>query len=138
MSELLILEGEPMVGRILEHKLRREGYEVTWLRTAGAPPADRRRPGGGRPRRGLAGLDGGRRRPSRGLVRHLRPRRRGGGAARRPGRGGGRHPQALQADRGRGPGADPARGGQVTALVAAQPVPATGPADRPPSVVVSA
>jgi DNA-binding response OmpR family regulator len=36
MSELLILEGEPMVGRILEHKLRREGYEVTWLRTAGA------------------------------------------------------------------------------------------------------
>jgi len=25
MSELLILEGEPMVGRILEQKLRREG-----------------------------------------------------------------------------------------------------------------
>jgi len=37
MSELLILEGEPMVGRILEHKLRREGYSVTWLRVA---PAD--------------------------------------------------------------------------------------------------
>ena len=36
MSELLILEGEPMVGRILEQKLRREGYAVTWLRTAGA------------------------------------------------------------------------------------------------------
>jgi DNA-binding response OmpR family regulator len=42
MSELLILEGEPMVGRILEHKLRREGYAVTWLRSAGpaAPEAD--------------------------------------------------------------------------------------------------
>jgi DNA-binding response OmpR family regulator len=37
MSELLILEGEPMVGRILEHKLRREGHEVTWLRNAGSP-----------------------------------------------------------------------------------------------------
>jgi DNA-binding response OmpR family regulator len=37
MSELLILEGEPMVGRILEHKLRREGYAVTWLRAAATP-----------------------------------------------------------------------------------------------------
>jgi DNA-binding response OmpR family regulator len=37
MSELLILEGEPMVGRILEHKLRREGHAVTWLR--GPAPA---------------------------------------------------------------------------------------------------
>lgn len=35
MSELLILEGEPMVGRILEHKLRREGHAVTWLRAPG-------------------------------------------------------------------------------------------------------
>jgi DNA-binding NarL/FixJ family response regulator len=26
-----------MVGRILEHKLRREGYEVTWLRNTGSP-----------------------------------------------------------------------------------------------------
>jgi DNA-binding response OmpR family regulator len=32
MCELLILECEPMVGRILEHKLRREGHTVTWLR----------------------------------------------------------------------------------------------------------
>ncbi len=38
MGELLILEGEPMVGRILEHKLRREGHAVTWLRAA-APAA---------------------------------------------------------------------------------------------------
>ena len=36
MCELLILESEPMVARILEHKLRREGHEVTWMRAA--PP----------------------------------------------------------------------------------------------------
>jgi DNA-binding response OmpR family regulator len=42
MSDLLILEGEPMVGRILEHKLRREGHAVTWLRApaAEAPHSD--------------------------------------------------------------------------------------------------
>jgi DNA-binding response OmpR family regulator len=42
MSELLILEGEPMVGRILEHKLRREGHSVTWLRvpTQDTPETD--------------------------------------------------------------------------------------------------
>ena len=42
MSELLILEGEPMVGRILEHKLRREGHSVTWLRVPSpdAPESD--------------------------------------------------------------------------------------------------
>ena len=40
MGELLILEGEPMVGRILEHKLRREGHSVTWLRSAGAATPD--------------------------------------------------------------------------------------------------
>ncbi|MGO8687732.1 MAG: hypothetical protein ACLQT7_11260 [Candidatus Dormibacteria bacterium] len=38
MSDLLLLEGEPMVGRILEQKLRREGHRVTWLR-APAPDA---------------------------------------------------------------------------------------------------
>lgn len=42
MCELLILESEPMVARILEHKLRREGHVVTWLRAAtpAAPQAD--------------------------------------------------------------------------------------------------
>src|ERR1019366_7217568 len=62
---------------------------------------------------------------------------RGGRAARRPCRGGGGDPQALQADRGGGPGADPARGGQVTALVAAERAQAARPAGQPPSVVVS-
>ena len=55
MGELLILEGEPMVGRILEHKLRREGHAVTWLRApAAGRPGDGHRAGGGGPRRGLA------------------------------------------------------------------------------------
>jgi len=40
MGELLILEGEPMVGRILEHKLRREGHAVTWLRAPGPATPD--------------------------------------------------------------------------------------------------
>lgn len=31
-SRLLIVDDDPMVGRILEHKLRREGWEVTWVR----------------------------------------------------------------------------------------------------------
>ncbi len=35
MAELLILEGEPMVARILEHKLRREGHLVRWQRGLG-------------------------------------------------------------------------------------------------------
>lgn len=42
MSELLLIESEPMVGRILEHKLRREGHAVTWRRgpEAGTPEVD--------------------------------------------------------------------------------------------------
>ncbi|MDQ6748370.1 MAG: response regulator, partial [Candidatus Dormibacteraeota bacterium] len=31
---LLVAEDEPMIGRILEHKLVREGYQVTWVRDA--------------------------------------------------------------------------------------------------------
>ncbi|MFN2569802.1 MAG: hypothetical protein ABR564_09420 [Candidatus Dormibacteria bacterium] len=31
-GRVLILAAEPMVGRILEHKLRREGHEVVWER----------------------------------------------------------------------------------------------------------
>lgn len=33
---VLILAAEPMVARILEHKLRREGHEVIWARDAAA------------------------------------------------------------------------------------------------------
>ena len=33
---LLLLEDEPMVARILEHKLRREGHQVEWRRGPGA------------------------------------------------------------------------------------------------------
>ncbi|MFN2451653.1 MAG: response regulator transcription factor [Candidatus Dormibacteria bacterium] len=33
---LLVAEDEPMIGRILEHKLVREGHEVTWVRDAAA------------------------------------------------------------------------------------------------------
>ena len=33
-ARVLIAEDEPMIGRILEHKLRREGHEVIWVRTA--------------------------------------------------------------------------------------------------------
>jgi DNA-binding response OmpR family regulator len=32
VSRLLIVDDDPMVGRILEHKLRREGWAVTWVR----------------------------------------------------------------------------------------------------------
>jgi DNA-binding response OmpR family regulator len=32
VAELLLLVGEPMVARILEHKLRREGHAVRWRR----------------------------------------------------------------------------------------------------------
>jgi DNA-binding response OmpR family regulator len=31
-AHLLIAEDEPMIGRILEHKLVREGHTVTWVR----------------------------------------------------------------------------------------------------------
>ena len=31
---LLLVEDEPMIGRILEHKLTREGHAVTWARSA--------------------------------------------------------------------------------------------------------
>jgi two-component system, OmpR family, response regulator QseB len=35
-AHLLIAEDEPMIGRILEHKLLREGHRITWVRdTAG-------------------------------------------------------------------------------------------------------
>jgi two-component system response regulator QseB len=33
-SHVLVVEDEPMIGRILEHKLTREGYRVTWARSA--------------------------------------------------------------------------------------------------------
>ena len=33
-ARVLIVEDEPMIGRILEHKLRREGHAVTWVRSA--------------------------------------------------------------------------------------------------------
>ena len=33
-GRVLLVEDEPMIGRILEHKLSREGHAVTWLRTA--------------------------------------------------------------------------------------------------------
>jgi DNA-binding response OmpR family regulator len=33
-SHLLIVEDEPMIGRILEHKLVREGHRVSWVRSA--------------------------------------------------------------------------------------------------------
>ena len=33
-ARVLLVEDEPMIGRILEHKLSREGHAVTWLRTA--------------------------------------------------------------------------------------------------------
>lgn len=40
MSLLLVVEDEPMIGRILEHKLLREGHRVTWVRdTEGARTA---------------------------------------------------------------------------------------------------
>ena len=32
-SHLLIVEDEPMIGRILEHKLVREGHRVSWVRS---------------------------------------------------------------------------------------------------------
>jgi DNA-binding response OmpR family regulator len=35
-THLLIVEDEPMIGRILEHKLRREGHAVTWVQSAAA------------------------------------------------------------------------------------------------------
>jgi len=34
VGRVLIIEDEPMIGRILEHKLRREGHDVIWLRSA--------------------------------------------------------------------------------------------------------
>lgn len=34
VGRVVIIEDEPMIGRILEHKLRREGHDVTWLRSA--------------------------------------------------------------------------------------------------------
>ena len=42
MSDLLLVESEPLVGRILAHKLRREGHAVTWQRApeAGTPASD--------------------------------------------------------------------------------------------------
>ena len=36
VARLLVVEDEPMIGRILEHKLTREGHRVTWLRDAAA------------------------------------------------------------------------------------------------------
>jgi DNA-binding response OmpR family regulator len=33
-AHVLIVEDEPMIGRILEHKLAREGHRVSWVRTA--------------------------------------------------------------------------------------------------------
>jgi two-component system nitrogen regulation response regulator GlnG len=33
-AEVLIVEDEPMIGRILEHKLRREGHSVRWAKSA--------------------------------------------------------------------------------------------------------
>jgi DNA-binding response OmpR family regulator len=34
VGRIVIVEDEPMIGRILEHKLRREGHDVTWVRSA--------------------------------------------------------------------------------------------------------
>jgi DNA-binding response OmpR family regulator len=31
-AHLLLAEDEPMIGRILEHKLKREGHRITWVR----------------------------------------------------------------------------------------------------------
>jgi DNA-binding response OmpR family regulator len=33
-ATVLVVEDEPMIGRILEHKLRREGHRVLWARSA--------------------------------------------------------------------------------------------------------
>ncbi len=33
-ARVVIAEDEPMIGRILEHKLEREGHRVTWVRDA--------------------------------------------------------------------------------------------------------
>jgi len=33
-ARVIVAEDEPMIGRILEHKLSREGHRVSWLRTA--------------------------------------------------------------------------------------------------------
>lgn len=35
-AHLLVAEDEPMIGRILEHKLVREGHRVSWVRDCGA------------------------------------------------------------------------------------------------------
>lgn len=35
-AHLLLVEDEPMIGRILEHKLVREGHRVTWVRDCSA------------------------------------------------------------------------------------------------------
>jgi DNA-binding response OmpR family regulator len=34
VGRIVIIEDEPMIGRILEYKLRRDGHDVTWLRSA--------------------------------------------------------------------------------------------------------
>jgi DNA-binding response OmpR family regulator len=34
-ATVLVVEDEPMIGRILEHKLDREGHRVLWARNAG-------------------------------------------------------------------------------------------------------
>jgi DNA-binding response OmpR family regulator len=38
-GHLLLVEDEPMIGRILEHKLLREGHRVTWVRDTHAAHA---------------------------------------------------------------------------------------------------
>ena len=35
-AHILIAEDEPMIGRILEHKLAREGHRVSWVRQCSA------------------------------------------------------------------------------------------------------
>ncbi len=38
-AHIVLAEDEPMIGRILEFKLRMEGHRVTWVRTAAAAEA---------------------------------------------------------------------------------------------------
>jgi two-component system response regulator QseB len=38
-AHLLLVEDEPMIGRILEHKLLREGHRVSWVRDTAAAVA---------------------------------------------------------------------------------------------------
>lgn len=41
-AHVVVAEDEPMIGRILEHKLAREGHRVTWVRDCAALQASLR------------------------------------------------------------------------------------------------